>query len=187
MAQNEHEMCSLPAATQDTSRAPKSPDAAEATLSQHSSITIHEPVTTTLHRNTWPVFVFALYATLALLAWILLCIMSRRPIRGANSYFNHEIWKPEHLFEVNQEYTKAAQVLSTIVALLTIPVTSALCSMAAVVYMQSGSLRKSLKIKQVMALADQGWIGPRTLWGLGIGKVGSLPLYFAFIFTLIGR
>lgn len=85
----------------------------------------------------------------------------------------------------NEKIIRVAEVLHTVAALLTIPITSAICSIAFVVYMQSGGMSRSLNLEQLMALADQGWISPR-IWAR-IVQVGSAPLYVAFVLTVIGE
>jgi hypothetical protein len=80
---------------------------------------------------------------------------------------------------------RAAQIVQTISSLLTIPVTSAICSMAFVAFLQASNLRLRLNLRQTMALADQGWISPR-IW-ITISEVGSLPFYIAFALTLFGK
>ncbi|KAF2179259.1 hypothetical protein K469DRAFT_716517 [Zopfia rhizophila CBS 207.26] len=65
--------------------------------------------------------------------------------------------------------------------------------MAAVGYMQAGRFPRRLSLRQLMALADQGWISPR-MWvrvfgekgGLWSVRAGSLRLFVAFALTAIG-
>ncbi|ORY14675.1 hypothetical protein BCR34DRAFT_560048, partial [Clohesyomyces aquaticus] len=162
--------------------------------STHSSLTVREPILVHLKRNLYPLLIFIFYCTLALLAWTFSCILSQRPLRGGGSYT--EPGKRDYLDDIqkrydnNEKYIRAAQVLRSIVTLLTIPVTSAICSMAAVAYMQggTGNGRRSLSLGQLMALADQGWISPRT-WSRILdngAKVASLPFFVALALTLIG-
>lgn len=153
-------------------------------LSAQTSVTVREPTTTDLKGSVYALLVVGLYTGLALAAWVILCITSKRPIRGAKSYTGVQVYKPKPGFLINERYIETAAVLQNIVLVLTIPVTSAVCSMAAVVYMQSVPMRKSLNVRQLMALADQGWISPR-IWAR-IFRVGSAPLYIAFALTLIG-
>lgn len=140
--------------------------------------------TTTLKWTVYPILCVAFYTTFALLAWIFVCIMSKRPIRIEKSYYEPIYSDPEETWRINEKYIKAAEVLRAIVALLTIPVTSAVCSVAFVAYMQAGPLRRTLNLRQTMAIADQGWISPR-IW-TKLVKAGSFPLYLAFALTLIG-
>lgn len=163
---------------------PNPPNEEALPSSARSSITAREPVTTTFGINLYPLLIVGSYTTIALLAWILVCIMSKRPIRLERSYYKSDTYHPERAYAINEKYMKVAQILRSVVALLTVPVTSAICSMAAVAYMQAGNLRKSLDVRRAMAIADQGWISPR-IWVL-LPKTGSSLLYLAFVLTLIG-
>lgn len=158
----------------------------EASTSPRSSITAREPATMYLRTLLWPAFVFLLYAALALFPWVTVCILSKRPLRMVKSYNSPrpETFTPEHWYAVSEKYFKVAQILQPIATLVTIPITTAISSMACVVYMQSGSLRQSLTLSQTMALADSGWLSLR-VWSK-IKAVGSLPLYVAFALTLFG-
>ncbi|KAF2787129.1 hypothetical protein K505DRAFT_317237 [Melanomma pulvis-pyrius CBS 109.77] len=188
MEHNEFEMTSGPRATSDATTAPKTlprvPDEEMRPLSPRSSITVRERATTTLGRKAWPLLVVAFYTGIALTAWIFLCILSKRPIWGEKSYYRAENWDSKDYARVNRKYVKAAHILKSVVALLTIPVTSAICSMAAAGYMQHGNLRKSLNLRQIIALADQGWISKKIL--VYLMEAGSLPLYLAFALMIIG-
>ncbi|KAF9734774.1 hypothetical protein PMIN01_07677 [Paraphaeosphaeria minitans] len=158
----------------------------EISTSPRSSITAREPQITRMRATSWPVLVFVIYATFALFPWICLCILSKRPIRKEKSYISVDTssFYPEHWYHISEKYFKAAHTLQSIATLITIPVTTAICSMACVVYMQSSPLRRSLTLRQSMALADSGWLSPQILAKLG--TMGSLPMYTAFALALIG-
>ena len=188
MAQQEFEMQTAEG-TRESQEAPVLPkNRSRRRASDHSSVTVREPITAKLKHTNYPFFIFIIYAVLALLAWIFTCILSRRPIWGTKSYFEPIGYAkgrtPEIIYSKNRTYVTAAQVLRVIVALLTVPVTSALCSMAAVVYMQAGSMRRALSLRQLMGLADQGWTSPRIALDI---RAASIPLWFAVILTVIGK
>jgi len=187
MSQNEFEMGNTSSPSQGRPPTPKTPTNNEPTVhdSPRSSMTVHELRATVMPSHSFPAFVFLLYATLALLSWILLCVMSKRPIIGEKTYYTTTYSDGDGRFAINERYYRTARILQSIVSLLTIPVTSTICSVACVAYMQTGRLRKSLTLRQTMALADQGWISPR-IW-TRLGSMGSLPLYVAFGLTLVGR
>ena len=155
-------------------------------ISMSSSITVREHATTTTHTLWWPIVVFLIYTAFALFSWISLCIMSARPIRKEKSYNAEktETYEPRYWYDVNAKYFRTAQILQSITAIMTIPVTTAICSMACVAYMQAGSWRKSLTLRQSMALADRGWMSPGIL--NSYTHSGSLPLLCALALTLIG-
>ncbi|KAF1998253.1 hypothetical protein P154DRAFT_621828 [Amniculicola lignicola CBS 123094] len=143
--------------------------------------------TTTLRLNLWPAVIFIVYAVSTLFPWILLCILSKRPIRGPpqfTSWESPEGFDLEHWYEVSRQYYTVARILHMIGAVLTIPITSAICSVAVIVYIQSGSGRTELNMSQLVALADQGWANPRS-W-TGLKQNGSRPLQIAITLTLTG-
>ncbi|KAI4660901.1 uncharacterized protein J4E79_005469 [Alternaria viburni] len=186
-----HEMHSVSEETrQANASAPKVPETTHepmytSRLSRASSMTVREPIVRTLHTSFWPLMVFIFYATLALFTWIVLCVASSRPIGSKLSYTDNQDYFKDvaRLLAKHERILRAAQILQSVVALLTIPITSAICSIAFAAYIQAGSSRTKLNLRQTMALADQGWISPR-MWARW-SKVGSLPLYFAFALTLV--
>ncbi len=149
-------------------------------------MTAREPVVTTLHTPLWPLVVFIFYATLAIFTWVVLCIVSNRLIGTKQDYMEQKSYRSDLdvVLTRHKNAIRVAQILQAVVALLTIPITSAICSMALAAYIQTGSPRTKLNLRQTMALADQGWISPR-IW-TKYSKVGSLPLYVAFGLTLVG-
>lgn len=181
------EMRVIPQAHQTSSGAPETAADGQivAPRSPCSSVTAHEPVTTRLHHRYWPLAIFLIYAIFVVTSWTILCIVSWRPIIGPSSYDEGSRYKNGWDLEQTVKRIKVAQVLQTVAALLTIPVTSAICSAAFVAYMQAGSFRKTLTLRQLMALADQAWLRPQSVDTLS--KIGSLPLYVAFGLTLIGK
>jgi len=193
MERESHEMHSVSEETrQANAGAPKVPENTHepmytSRVSRASSMTVREPIVRTLHTSFWPLMVFIFYATLALFTWITFCVASSRPIGSKYDYTSNEDYSND-LVPVLAKHEKAlrtAQILQSVVALLTIPITSAICSMALAAYIQAGSSRTKLNLRQTMALADQGWISPK-IWARW-SKVGSLPLYSAFALTLVGK
>ncbi|KAF2733407.1 hypothetical protein EJ04DRAFT_513193 [Polyplosphaeria fusca] len=196
MAENGHEMRDLSNSSPSARPPipPKSPD--EQTVrdqspnpSRHSSITVQDRPNTSLRWNIYPLLVFGFYAALSLVAWILMHRLSQRPMKGTNSYsVPSESWKYEspRVIEINEKYIKAAQVLRAIVSIFTIPVTTTICSTAAIAYMQAGGMRRSLTLGQLMGLADLDWLGPRGWWHVLSREVGSLPIVIFLALTAIG-
>ncbi|KAG9187419.1 hypothetical protein G6011_05290 [Alternaria panax] len=187
-----HEMHEMHSVREETSHvntvAPKVPETTnEPTfLSRASSMTAREPVVGTLHTSLWSLVVFIFYATLSAFTWTVLCVASNRPIGSKQDYTNQQGYEIElkSVLTKHQNAIRAAQILQVVVSLLTIPITSAICSMALAAFIQTGGARTKLNLRQTMALADQGWISPR-IWTM-YSKVGSLPFYFAFGLTFVG-
>jgi hypothetical protein len=185
-----HEMQNIREETRQANVA--APKTAETTheprfLSRASSMTVREPVVRTLHTSFWPLMVYIFYGTIALFTWITLCFATTRPIGSKQDFMHQTGWNLDldSVLAKHERALRAAQILQSVVALLTIPITSAICSMALAAYIQAGSSRTKLNLRQTMALVDQGWISPR-IWAI-CSKVGSLPLYLAFGLTLVGK
>ena len=156
---------------------------------------------TTLHRSGYILVLVLLYAALALTSWVLLCLLTFKPLtahhygvdidtRRNNGYgwvsplYIHGLYlKSEHIF-------RAAKVIQAIVSVLTIPLTSAVCSKAAVVFVQHRKQRLGFTLRQLMVLADKGWTDPDVISRLlfaGWRKYGSSFLLLAILLNLLGK
>ena len=154
--------------------------------------------TASLRRSGHVLYLVLLYSTLAVFSWVVLCILTKRPITATRHYgvnFDEPHaygWTGANVihsfYTKNEKWLRAAQVLQSIVAVLTIPLTSAVCSKAAVAYCQRRSHRK-LSLRQTMVLADRGWTDPiiylRMLAG-GFKKYGTTFLLGAALLNIIG-
>lgn len=159
-----------------------------------------DPPTTTLYRSTPILPILALYSGLAIAAWTITCILSHRPISGLKNYAvdvaetnNSYGWSGplyiQSLYIRNEDWYRAARVLQSIVSVLTIPLTCAVCSSAAVTFVQRA--RKGLTVRKVMVLADGGWTDPGTyvrcfLTRRGWSQSGSSLLLIAIALNLLG-
>jgi hypothetical protein len=100
---------------------------------------------------------------------------------------------PEYLdalFAKSERYLRAARTVQALVSVLTIPLTSAVCSQAAVVYIQRKRGDKRPTLRQSMALADKGWTDLELLKNLifgGWNKYRSSLLLFAVFLHLLGQ
>lgn len=159
---------------------------------------------TTLRRASYGVLITLGYAVLGLFAWVITCIASYRPI-GAGSYVldwhdDSEIeWEniPTQLIQIpslyseTARYLKVARVIQSIVSLFTIPVTSAVCSWAAVAFLQQRKLdQPGPTLRQSMALADKVWTDPIFIAKLFLGgwkQYGSRFLLVAIILNGLGE
>ncbi|CAI6234488.1 unnamed protein product [Periconia digitata] len=136
-------------------------------------------------RNALQLLVVLFYMALALLSWILFCVMTYK-LRGQTSYYPDKSYTKafygvQERMRTNERYMLAARVIHTIATLLTIPVTTYVCTVAAMAYLQSGGNKRRLTVKQSAAVADQKWWSP-----MAMIYAGSLPLYMGFSMTLIG-
>ncbi|GFF51378.1 lipase 5 [Aspergillus udagawae] len=155
-----------------------------------------------LQRSVYILFLTLLYGAAALYAWIIICILTYRPI-GANSYGPSELDRilsgshlgtttvPEYLgalFAKSERYLKAARTVQSLVSVLTIPLTSAVCSQAAVAYIQRKRGAQRPTLRQSMALADKGWTDLVLLKNLVFGgwnKYRSSLLLFALFLHVL--
>jgi hypothetical protein len=155
------------------------------------------PPSTRLHHSSYVFLLVTLYAGFALFAWVVTCILTRRPITA--QHYGEWIWdtgsndmvyvKNDHaLFVKNEQWYRTARVVQSIVSVLTIPLTSAVCSSAAVIFVQHNRKSFRLNIRQVMVLADKGWSDPAayvkivTSWK----RYGSSFIVMAILLNILG-
>lgn len=149
----------------------------------------------TLRRNPYIVLLTLGYAAIALFSWVALCILTHRPIRGPRSYgdlYKTPIRELPHIFSLNERYFRAARFLQPVASVLTIPLTSMVCSCAAVAFLQRQPSRggHGPTLRQTMMLADKGWTDPVLISKLVAGgwkRYGSVFLLMAMLLNLLGR
>ena len=149
-----------------------------------------------LHRSTHALILFGVYAILATFAWIMICILSFRPVTTQTYALNMDIYQPYPILnEVRARYSRnddifqAITIFQAIVAVLTIPVASAICTAAAVIFTQRNSYNSRLTLRQTMVLADKGWTDVELLTKLalkGWKLYGSSLLAIAIAVHLLG-
>ena len=117
-----------------------------------------------LKKHTLALLIILVYAFVAILSWSITCVLSYQPI-GVPTYFDQSGNYSHSHYETTDNWRKAASVGQSIVSVISIPVTSAICAKAAAVYCQRRSDAKmpSLSLRQMLALADKGWTDSRTL------------------------
>lgn len=170
--------------------------------SQHSSSgnRVEKVRATRMQRSTYVVWLVLFYAALVLSSWIVICKLSYSPLtvdRYGAAWLPTKIVRIDSAtqarkeFEKNERWYKAAQVIQSITGVLTIPLTSAVCSSAAVVYLQRGPDRRtpSFTLRQLIVLADKGWTNIPTLFSLvtgGWSRYFSLFFAWALVLTILG-
>ncbi|RMY41428.1 hypothetical protein D0866_00593 [Hortaea werneckii] len=164
------------------------------------------PPSTRLKRSIYTILIALVYTGLALFAWILLCIQSFRPITTksyslnaveeeldyANSDYDftskggvHPQTSP---YVRNEEYFRHARVVQALTSVLTIPLTSALYSKAAVAFFQRRA-SMGLSMRKLTTMADRGWADPETISKVLLGgwqKYASSFLVFAILLNVLG-
>ena len=151
-----------------------------------------------LKRHYSSLFFVSLYTILAIFAWVVTCVLSFKPI-GVRSYgydnstdYGYGDLGPvafHKLFNKSKNYFRAAQIIEAIVDVLTLPLATAICASAAVVYVQQS--RQSFSLRQSSVLADEGWSKPDIWWKLlffrNWRRYGSTLLWLAILLHLLGK
>ncbi|GAB1739993.1 hypothetical protein NU219Hw_g4919t1 [Hortaea werneckii] len=156
---------------------------------------------THLKRSIYTVLLALVYTGLAFFAWILLCVQSTRPITTKSYSLNVLKEKVNYDFTSvggiypkvspyvrNEEYFQRARVIQALTSVLTIPLTSALCSKAAVAFFQRKA-SVGLSMRKLTTMADRGWTDPETILKVFLGgwqKYGSPFLLFAILLNGLG-
>ena len=117
-----------------------------------------------LKKHNLALLLILVYAFIAILSWSITCVLSYQPI-GVPTYFDQTGNYSKSHYETTDNWRKAASIGQSIVGVISIPVTSAICAKAVAVYCQRRSDAKtpSLSLRQMLALADKGWSDSATL------------------------
>ncbi|KAI7214520.1 hypothetical protein KC333_g5974 [Hortaea werneckii] len=159
------------------------------------------PPSTRLKRSIYTILIAIVYTSLALFAWIILCIQSTRPITTKSYSLNVLKEKVNYDFTSvggiypkvspyvrNEEYFQRARIIQALTSVLTIPLTSALCSKAAVAFFQRKA-SVGLSMRKLTTMADRGWTDLETILKVFLGgwqKYGSPFLLFAILLNGLG-
>ncbi|KAI9923767.1 hypothetical protein ASPWEDRAFT_700754 [Aspergillus wentii DTO 134E9] len=157
---------------------------------------------TRIHRLTYVIWLVLFYAALVLFSWIVICKLNYRPITA--NHYGVWVWNDDNngygwshddviqaQYQRNEKWYKAAQVIQSVASVLTIPLTSAVCSSAAVVYLQhcNDGRTPRFTLRQMTVLADKGWTDIETYFRLLTGRFrryGSTFLLWAVLLHAIG-
>ena len=117
-----------------------------------------------LKKHTLALSLILIYAFIAILSWFITCVLSFQPI-GVPTYFDQSGNHSKSHYETTDNWRKAARVGQSIVGVISIPVTSAICAKAVAIYCQrkSDANTPSLSLRQMLALADKSWTDLATL------------------------
>ena len=148
-----------------------------------------------LPRQVYIIWLVLAYAAILCTAWIILAWTSKRPF-GRSSYNCYDeagycrFRSEEQAFQNKRtlRYIADAQTLLSAVALLTIPLTSAVCAAAAVPWLQRRGQKMS--VRQLMTLADKGWTSPyvysKLVSASGWKRYGSSFIALALLLNALG-
>ncbi|EEA21360.1 hypothetical protein TMatcc_009239 [Talaromyces marneffei ATCC 18224] len=134
---------------------------------------------TPLHREVRILIPVLLYAVMAIYSWVTICMISR--VEGFIANTNSE-WTVAY---------RSARILQVIANVATLPVISFVCAWAAAVFVQNQSDAYSLRLRQVVTLADRAWTNPMQyvrllIYPSGFKRYGSSMLYLAIFIHIFG-
>lgn len=134
---------------------------------------------TPLHRNLGILIPVVLYAAMAIYSWVTMCILSRVEDYTTNRN------------DIKTRSYRAARTLQVVTNVATLPVISFVCAWAAAVFVQNQRDACSLRLRQVVTLADRAWSNPMQyvrllFYPTGFKRYGSSMLYLAIFIHIFG-
>lgn len=190
---SEERITLLPSEDRRTSTSQASCNSNQRSLSNEVERKIANDSAVILPRSSYIVWMVFIYASLALTAWILICLLTFKPLTAKRYGFDTRERDSSRLqakFIKSEQIYRAARTVQAIVGVLTIPLTSAVCSAAAVVFAQAKRQDRKLTLRQTMTLADKGWTDPTTIAKLLSGRgrrLASSLLICALLLNLLGE
>jgi hypothetical protein len=121
-------------------------------------------------RSPVGLIIAAAFASVLLLQWALVCVLSRRPISTRCNSYNESVicdWSTAEkatqlndlvqLFRYNERWIQATQVLAAVLGVLMIPMTTAVCARAAATMATAGSngTGRVITLMQTLTLANK--------------------------------
>jgi hypothetical protein len=122
------------------------------TQRNHVTSNIELPALRYRHRALW---LLAFYIPLLVIPWALTCVLVYHPL-GARSYYDQAGLEDSNL-TLHRRMDSALSVINSFTGIVTVPIISALLTQAAVVYSQRRRKDQFISVRQIFALADQGW------------------------------
>ncbi|KAK0369752.1 hypothetical protein CLIM01_12897 [Colletotrichum limetticola] len=138
-------------------------------------------------RSFMPLLLVAGYAALSIFAWTTTCIMTFRPLWAqipSNKYTVGFTADVEDSINKNSDWYQGIEVLQSVLTVLTLPLTTTVPSAAAIIYVQRRS--QKLKLRQVIALGDQGWSDAVAVLKAPWEKCNTVFLILAVLVYVIG-
>jgi hypothetical protein len=140
----------------DNSRLSSSSTVKEQEVHARSVTTSLQQPSARLHRSSWALLLITIYTTLTLFSWIAICKAVKafnQDTLGTDSYLVDE------LSSIRRRY-EAARIIQSFVAIITIPMTSAICANAAVIFAQKKNRSNAFTLRQLLVLANESWANP---------------------------
>lgn len=136
----------------------------------------------TLRYRKTPIFLLFIYLPTLIVPWVLICIMTKRPLGGGSSYYDQS---GTHYIN-NAVGVLITQLLKSTNAVLAVPIISTLLAHAAIVYAMRRYHDQKLNVQQLFALADKGWSNYLLLWSAKSRGKGSCFLWLGALLILLG-
>ena len=116
-----------------------------------------------LQHHTLSLSLASAFAAGTIIIWAITCTLSYKPIQ-IRTYLDTTGQYSRSQFEQNDRWRRVSRVGLQVLATLSIPLTSAVCAGATVVYCQRSSNRRqpAISMRQTLVLADKGWLDPST-------------------------
>ena len=120
-----------------------------------------------LQKHSLALWLIFIYASIAVASWAITCRLTHKPIQ-VPGYFDQTGSYTREQYQKSNNWRRVAKLGQSIASVLGIPITSAICTEAAVVYCQRRDDTKEPRftIRQMLALADRGWADSATLFNI---------------------
>ena len=112
--------------------------------------------------------VAACFTSVVVLQWVLVCILSRRPLSGRCNTYDVDVicdWSTPtqatqladlvDVFNVNADWIRATQVLASALGVLMVPMTTAVCARAVATMATTGGKDGHITLMQTLVLANK--------------------------------
>ncbi|KAG8526396.1 uncharacterized protein KY384_000390 [Bacidia gigantensis] len=143
-----------------------------------------------LERHTLSLWLASAFAIVSIFTWAITCTLSYKPVRF-ETYHDSIGRFSKGQFEENDRWRRVSRVGLQVLGTLSIPLTSAVCARAVVVYCQRSSTKRqpTISMRQTLVLADKGWLDLDTwvnLFGPTGGRYYSPPLVLSMLLCGLG-
>jgi hypothetical protein len=141
-------------------------------------------------RRLLPLTLSIFYTLLMLFFWVVTAILCLRPIKGSGWYDSYSFFEPCYFQDgvsrwgflckerigdiglevtVNDRWRRMARMIGSILSVAAVPISSAICSRGAVVYLQNRKER-SFALHKAIVIADKGWSDPNLLCSVFLSR-----------------
>ncbi|MCJ1434631.1 hypothetical protein MMC27_004000 [Xylographa pallens] len=142
--------------------------------------------------------VAACFTLVVALQWVLVCILSRRPISNRCDTYEMDVicdWStPEqatqladlvHVFDVNADWIRATQVLASGLSVLIIPITTAVCARAGATMATTDGKGRNITLMQTLTLANKSWMDPMFFYSMTSNVFARRAVNWMFLLSFL--